>query len=75
VTLNPYFQRAEAKREKLIQFIRDYIAKESYPPTLREMGAAIETSIGGIQFHLNKLRQDKLLTWEYNKPRTLRLLK
>ena len=74
MTLNPYFQRAEDKRTRLLSYIDTYIKMHGYPPTMREMAKFLSTCIGGIQFHLNKMRKDRLLTWEYNKPRTLKLL-
>ncbi len=61
--------------ERLLGFIRQYIADHGYSPTLREMcdGAAIKST--SVANHwMRTLRDDGLITWVDHQARTVRLV-
>ena len=41
------------------------------PPTLREICDAVEVSHSNVQQHLDRMKREKLVTWEPHKKRTL----
>ena len=61
--------------ERLLWFIRQYIADHGYSPTLREMcdGAAI-SSTSVANYWMRTLRDDGLITWVDHQARTVRLV-
>jgi repressor LexA len=62
------------RRERILQFIQEYIAKNGYPPTIREIGGQVgikSTSV--VEYHLNKMTQLGMLEREQRVSRGLRL--
>ena len=64
------------KRQKeIFDFIRRYAAKHGYPPTVREIGAAVGlTSSSTVHAHLANLEKIGLLRRDPTKPRAIELL-
>lgn len=64
-----------AKQQQLLDFIVRYTAENGQPPTMREMSEALGTKTSnGVAGHLLRLQRAGLVTWEVNKPRTVRVL-
>ncbi|MBM6861964.1 hypothetical protein H9X78_16160 [Clostridium saudiense] len=63
------------KREEILTFIKEYVSLRQYPPTIREIGDAVNLkSSSSVHSHLNKLEKEGKLEIERNKPRAIRVL-
>lgn len=64
------------KRQKdILDFIKKYIAKKGFPPTVREIGKALDlSSPATIHSHLHNLEKKKLINIEKSKNRAIELL-
>lgn len=61
-------------RDAILQFIKDFIAKNGYPPTLAEIGTEYGIVKSDVSYHLNILRTDGKIDWHSNKARTIKVL-
>ena len=61
-------------RDAILQFIKDFIAKNGYPPTLTEIGTQYGIAKSNVSYHLNALRADGKIDWHSNKARTIVVL-
>ena len=65
----------EKKELVLLEFIKEYIRDNCYPPTVREMCNAIDvSSTSTISYYLDKLEQNKLIKKNPNKNRALEVV-
>ncbi len=63
------------KEEQLLQYIKDYIRDNCYPPTVREMCRAIKvSSTSTISYYLDKLERENLIKKNPNKNRALEVV-
>lgn len=63
------------KREEILTFIKEYVSVKQYPPTIREIGDAVNlSSTSSVHNHLNKLEEEGKLEIERNRPRAIRVL-
>ncbi len=63
------------KEEELLQFIKEYIKDNCYPPTVREMCRAINvSSTSTISYYLEKLERNNLIKKNPNKNRALEIV-
>ncbi len=61
--------------QKLLEFIKDFVNDNGYPPTVREMCKALNlSSTSTISYYLNKLQKDGLIKKEPNKNRALEIV-
>ena len=63
---------------KILEFVAAYRSEHGYSPSYREIQNGTEesgVSVSTIARHLVMLRQDGLLTFEDNLPRTVRVVK
>lgn len=69
------FNDLTSKQKEIIDFIRKYIQKKSYPPSVREIGKAIGLSSSStVHSHLSQLEKKGYLRKDTAKPRTIELL-
>ncbi len=69
------FDELSARQRKILRFIDDYTAENSYPPTIREIGEATDTnSTSVVNYNLNKLVDEGYLDREQRVSRGVRLL-
>ncbi|WP_050182429.1 hypothetical protein [Domibacillus robiginosus] len=69
-------KKLSARQEKMLQFIDDYVSAKNYPPSIREIGDAVELkSSSTVKGHLDRLKASGYVTWEQGKPRTLNVVK
>lgn len=63
------------RQQEIFEFIRKYAAKTGYPPTVREIGAAVGLhSSSTVHAHLANLEKIGLLRRDPSKPRAIELL-
>ena len=68
-------EKLTAKQEIILQVIKQLIAKNGYPPTVREIGSKAKlSSPATIHFHLTKLEEKGYIRKDNSKNRTLELL-
>ena len=64
-----------ATDETIVNFIKDYISKNGYSPSVRDIGASVGiSSAGSMKYRLHKLREKGLITFDDGKPRTIRVV-
>ena len=64
------------KQEELYEAIKEFINKNSYSPTVRELCKLTNVSSPATTFDkLSKLKKKGYITYEKNKPRTITILK
>lgn len=61
-------------RDRVLEFIRNYIAEHSYSPTVREIAGAVGLSTSATFGHVKRLKHEGVLAGDENKARTLRVL-
>lgn len=62
------------RQRQIIAFIKKYHAKNGYPPTVRDIGAAVGLSSSAtVHAHLTNLQQQGLLRRDPTKPRAIEL--
>ncbi len=63
------------RQRKILTFIRDYVRGHGYPPSVREIGKAVNLrSSSTVHGHLVRLEAKGFLRRDADKPRTLELL-
>jgi repressor LexA len=57
-------------RREIRQFIRDFVERHGYPPTLREIGGAVGLATSTVSYHLSILERHGHMTRGAGLPRT-----
>jgi repressor LexA len=60
---------------KVLNFIKTFIEKNSYSPTIREIADNFSVSTKGAQDHVSALRRKGYIRSEYHKSRTITVIK
>ncbi|MCM3791171.1 hypothetical protein M3221_22815 [Domibacillus indicus] len=56
-------KQLSACQEKMLQFIDDYVSAKNYPPSIREIGDAVELkSSSTVKGHLDRLKASGYVT-------------
>ena len=64
--------RTSNKQEEILQYIDQFVAENGYPPSVREIGAAVGLrSTASVSYHLNHLQTKGLVTYEAGNKRAL----
>lgn len=58
---------------QIVKFIRRFSKKTGYPPTYQEIADSIGVTRPAVYYHVLRLEEDGVLTFEAGKPRTLRV--
>lgn len=58
----------------LLEVVEDFIARNGYSPTVRELAERQGLSPAGVYLQLKKLREQGFLEWKEGVPRTLRVV-
>lgn len=62
------------RQEEILQYILDYVAKEGYPPSIREIGRDFEIgSLRGVTVHLDALERKGYIS-RNNTPRSIKVV-
>lgn len=62
------------KQQAILQFVLDYVQREGYPPSIREIGAHFEIgSLRGVTVHLDALARKGYIT-RSNTPRSIKVV-
>lgn len=60
-----------ARQSQILDFIRQYIFTNGYPPSVREIGSAVGlSSSASVHNNLKKLEEAGFVSWDPEKPRT-----
>jgi repressor LexA len=63
------------KRQKeVLDFIKSFISKNAFSPTVREIAEHFGVQVNGTAGHLKALEKKRLITRQVNKARTIRVL-
>ena len=64
--------RTTDKQEKILEFVTDYVNDKGYPPSVREICAAVGLkSTGTVSYHLTELKRQGRIQGETNKRRAI----
>ena len=64
-----------ARQQEILHFVNAHLAQHGYPPTVREIGAAVGlTSSSTVHAHLANLERDGFLRRDPTKPRAMELM-
>ena len=64
--------RTSNKQEEILQYIDQFVTENGYPPSVREIGAAVGLrSTASVSYHLNHLQAKGLVPYEAGKKRAL----
>jgi repressor LexA len=64
-----------SRQTEVLNFITDYINRNSYSPSVKEMADHFQITHRAIQDHVFALKRKGYLKSDYRKPRTLVVLK
>lgn len=59
-------------QQRVLDELRAFIGEHDYSPTLRELALRLKLHHAGVSDHLAVLRSKGYVSWDDNKPRTLR---
>ena len=62
------------RQKEILNFISDYHAEDSYPPTVREIGDHFGVSIRAVQDHITALQKKGFITQTQKKSRSIKVL-
>ena len=63
------------RQQRILEFIRDHVRQHGYPPSVREIGAAVQLrSSSTVHGHLSRLEARGFIRRDPTKPRTIELL-
>lgn len=62
------------RQEETLNFIKYYIDKHSYPPTIREMAASFNISVKGAYDHIKALEKKGRIRCDGNRSRTIEII-
>jgi SOS-response transcriptional repressor LexA len=60
--------------EAVYLYLRDYIQREGFAPSLREISAGCDLSVSTVVYHLNRLQEWGFIARASNRARTILLL-
>jgi repressor LexA len=64
-----------SRQQRILDFIREHVRQHGYPPSVREIGAAVDLrSSSTVHGHLSRLEDKGFLRHDPTKPRTIELL-
>ena len=63
-----------ARRESMLAFLRTYIERNGYPPSMAEIAEEEGIAKSAVRHHLYRLQRDGLITMTPNKYRSIRVL-
>jgi repressor LexA len=67
--------KLSSRQEEMIQFIGRFTRDKGYPPTIRQIGEAVKiSSTSVVNYNLNKLERDGLITRDLKVSRGVRLV-
>ncbi len=62
------------RQNEILQFIRDYIQDNQYPPAIREIGRYFGISVKGAYDHVKALEKKQVIAISHNKSRAITLV-
>jgi repressor LexA len=67
-------KRGQISRSKILAAIVTLTSWKNRPPTIQEIGQHTGLANVTVAYHLQKLQEQGLVTWETGRPRTLRIV-
>jgi len=71
--MKPYPQSLP-RQTAILQAIADHVKLYAEPPTLAEIGQAVNMTKSHVRYHVRKLEAAGILTYRFNQRRTIRLI-
>jgi SOS-response transcriptional repressor LexA len=71
-TVEPLEEHARVltwRRRKILRFIQDFTRRQGYPPSLREIGAAVKLAPSSVSYHRSILAKNGYLSHGPGQPR------
>jgi SOS-response transcriptional repressor LexA len=65
--------KGASRREKILDFMREYLFREGIYPSVREVAEGLETTPSNVQYHLYQLQKEGLVTHSQRTARSWRL--
>ncbi|WP_309087390.1 hypothetical protein [Domibacillus sp.] len=57
--------RLSVRQQKMLLYINEFVRTKNYPPTVREIGEAVELkSVSTVKGHSDGLKESGYVTWE-----------
>lgn len=73
--LNGTTMKLTKRQQEILDYIKDYIQRNHFPPSIRDIAAHFSlASAGGVHKHLNNLKKKGVLTFENNISRSIHIL-
>ena len=66
-------QTLTSRQKQILEYLRDYLTKNGYPPSFREVAAHFKINLGTVQDHLKALTRKGYLKREPNRSRGVSL--
>lgn len=63
------------KSERVYNYLRRYLEKKGYPPTMRETAAGLKMPLATVKFYMSKLQKDGWISMPRYRARAIRLLR
>lgn len=72
---NSLLEQGEKRRDQIMRFVKKYMAKHGYSPSISEIGEAVGVSSpNAVRNHLHKLRDDGRIDITPRVARSIRIL-
>lgn len=64
------------RQRQIYDFIKEFLRKHNYPPTIREIASAVGlNSSSTVHSHLNAMREKGYIDFIASRPRTIHIIK
>lgn len=64
------------RRRAILRFVKEYVKREGYAPSIAEIAAGVELSSNtAVRHHLETLRDEGFVDWTGGRMRSLKVLK
>jgi repressor LexA len=62
------------RQQQVLSFLRDFIEKHKYPPTIREIAGNFEISVKGAYDHIKALEKKNIIKCDINRSRAIEIV-
>ena len=65
----------EKSRERIVEYIKEYVSRRGFSPSIREIAKVLETSTSVVTYHLDILEDRGIVSRTPGLARTIRIVK